>query len=61
MKVLRRNGKCGKVETTMILQRYDTLKLLPYLSSGTPMGYVSKYVKKLGMGIYNNVNQLGVP
>ena len=33
---------------------------IPVPRSVTPMGNVTKYLQKLGMGVYDNENQLGV-
>ena len=43
-----------------ILETYPNLKKLPVLSSVMPIGNVTKYLQKLGMGVYDNENQPGV-
>ena len=37
-----------------------TVIIIPVPRSVTPMGNVTKYLQKLGMGVYNNENQPGV-
>ena len=48
------------VSKVILMTRCITLSIIPVPRSVTPMGNVTKYLQKLGMGVYNNENQLGV-
>ena len=46
--------------TVFSIQNSQLLIYLPVPRSVTPMGNVTKYLQKLGMGVYDNENQPGV-
>ena len=51
----------GDIEISNLIHTpYDINRNILVACSATPMGNVTKYLKKLGMGVYDNENQLGV-